>query len=381
MKILIVRTFPNIIDSNGYNVQEIGLAKALVRLGHECGIVFYYGLHRSITEVLPVSIEQRDESIIIYKRFGINFFKNGIFPGIKKIVDQYDVIQVHEYDQLTSWYYYSFAKKPVVIYHGPYYDTFNKGYNLKCKIFDNFFLKIKNNPKSYCMTKSRLAESFMRSKGFEKVISVGVGVDKEQFGIIDLEEILRIRGKDKKEFQWLYVGKLEERRNSLFLIQLMNKLSDKHQDMKFCIVGSGNEEYVNKCLLDATDLIDKGRLTYIPKLSQGELKKIYLASDAMLFPSRYEIFGMVIIEALSFLLPVISSRNGGADMVIEHEQTGIIVDNYTMEDWLEAAETIYQNKKLRNRISCNLKKCSYAWEDIAQEMLRIYESAMCEYGK
>ncbi len=46
MKILIIRTFPNIIDPATYNIQEIGLAKALVRKGHECGIVLYYGKNK-----------------------------------------------------------------------------------------------------------------------------------------------------------------------------------------------------------------------------------------------------------------------------------------------------------------------------------------------
>ena len=62
-----------------------------------------------------------------------------------EIVKKYDVIQVHEYDQITSWWYYAYGKKPVVVYHGPYYHDFNKKYNLKCKIFDNTFLKLRHN--------------------------------------------------------------------------------------------------------------------------------------------------------------------------------------------------------------------------------------------
>lgn len=46
MKILIVRTFPNFLDTTQYNVQEIGLAKALIKAGHEVGIVLYNGKKR-----------------------------------------------------------------------------------------------------------------------------------------------------------------------------------------------------------------------------------------------------------------------------------------------------------------------------------------------
>ena len=41
MKILIVRLFPDELNINNYNVQEIGLAKALVKKGHVCDIVLY----------------------------------------------------------------------------------------------------------------------------------------------------------------------------------------------------------------------------------------------------------------------------------------------------------------------------------------------------
>ena len=45
MKILIVRTFPDILNLNSYNVQEVGLAKALTLKGHQCDIVLYNGKH------------------------------------------------------------------------------------------------------------------------------------------------------------------------------------------------------------------------------------------------------------------------------------------------------------------------------------------------
>ena len=50
MKILIVRSFPDILNLNAYNVQEIGLAKALTSKGLECGIVLYNGGQKDRTE-------------------------------------------------------------------------------------------------------------------------------------------------------------------------------------------------------------------------------------------------------------------------------------------------------------------------------------------
>ena len=121
MKILIVRSFPDILNLNAYNVQEIGLAKALTRRGLECGIVLYNGRQKDRKERYTFSEDGKEYSFIIYWLKGFSFFKNGIMPSVFRLISQYDVIQVHEYDQILSWMLYTRMKKPTVIYHGPYY--------------------------------------------------------------------------------------------------------------------------------------------------------------------------------------------------------------------------------------------------------------------
>ena len=60
MKVLIVRPSPNKMNVNTYNLQEIGLAKALVRKGCVCDVMYYcgndivnIGLHFILKNVRP----------------------------------------------------------------------------------------------------------------------------------------------------------------------------------------------------------------------------------------------------------------------------------------------------------------------------------------
>ena len=172
MKILIVRTHASYLDINSYNVQEIGLARAYVSLGHTVDIVMYGGWTKTRKEKVEDGI-----NIIFMRSIGI--LKNGIFPGIKRLATKYDLIQTHEYDQITSWLLYTDRKlkSKVILYHGPYYSSFNKGYNLRCKIADKIMLKIRNNPYVRCYTKSEAAKEFLESKGYVNVTAVGVGLD------------------------------------------------------------------------------------------------------------------------------------------------------------------------------------------------------------
>ena len=370
-KILIIRTFPSILDPEGYNIQEIGFAKALVRAGLKCDVVLYNGSNPD--EIKEITVKGTEDKIIkVYMRHGFGILKNGFFPGLKEIAKDYDIIQVHEYDQISSWIYYAFAKnKPVVIYHGPYYDDYNKGYNLKCRVFDNVFLRIKRADDTICFTKSKAAVDFLKSKGFKNVTALGVGLDVENFNDQnDVNERSEITENTCRNL--LYVGKIEPRRNSYLLLDILDKLSDKYDDIHMLVIGSGEKAYLNEWKTRAEKLIAKGVLTYIEKMSQTELRTVYKNADLMVFPSNYEIFGMVILEAMYFDLPVISSDNGGSDTLITDGIDGVIVDKFDAESWVKKISKLHDDKEKYENLKTNLiskDHSIYTWDGIAARYL------------
>lgn len=366
MKILIIRTFPSVLDPKGYNIQEIGFAKALVRCGVICDVVLYNGKNGNSEEIIDVKDHEHVVgNVKVYLRQGFGILKNGFFPGLKSIVKKYDVLQVHEYDQISSWKYYAFYKKnPVVIYHGPYYDEFNKGYNLKCKIFDNIFLKFKNNKDTLCFAKSNAAAEFLKAKGFKETVALGVGLDLDNF---ETNSSLPEISKDEF-FNVIYVGKIEPRRNSFFLLDVMKDITEKNPLIHFTVIGDGEEEYTNKWLMEAQELINSNALTYFKRKTQTELKELYCRMDLMVFPSNYEIFGMVLLEAMYFDLPVISSLNGGSDTLITDGKDGIIMKGFDSLEWSDKILELANGKMFYETIKQNLKNKDhslYTWDGIA----------------
>ena len=371
MKILIVRTYPSILDSSHYNIQEIGLAKALAKLGNEVGVVLYNGHEKDRTETVSVNGREGVSDITVYHLHGYQILKNGFFPSLKKIVKLYDVIQVHEYDQITSWFYYAWSKKKVVIYHGPYYDSFNKRYNLKCGVFDHTFLKIKNNRERLCFTKSHAAAEFLKSKGFQHVFPVGVGLDPDSFsGKTEKKQVSPLCRNDK--WNILYVGKIEKRRNSLFLLDIFEKLCKEREDINCIVVGNGEEDYLSAFLKKAESLIQNNRMQYCQSFSQKEVAELYKNVQLMIFPTNYDIFGMVILEALYYELPVVSSFNGAADMLIQDGENGKTVDSFEVEEWCEAINSILQREQYQ-KIKQNLAAVApekYTWDSIATSIMK-----------
>lgn len=386
MKILIIRPYPGLININNYNVQEIGLAKALNQKGHTCDIVLYNGRKSSRTE--HFNFDGGDGTALSFRIYwlkGYGLMKNGFMPAVYRLIPAYDVIQVHEYDQLLSWQLYRKQLKPTVIYHGPYYDFFNKRYNFKCKIFDRFFLKKGRPERCQALAKSHLAADFLRQKGFLNVRTVGVGLDDANFGRVDLAKLINARIRRENEpVRLLYVGKIEERRNLYFLINVYRQLLTAHRNLLLTIVGTGAAEYVTGFLDTIKDLRDAASVRYIEKAAQKDLAAVYAESDLFLFSSNYEIFGMVIAEAMYFGLPVISSTNGGADVLIEDGLNGWQMAGFNEADWADKINTLIIDGSKRQRMGLAAGKrirAKFLWPQLADGFIDTYRNAMDTYGK
>lgn len=377
MKILIIRTFPDKLNLNSYNVQEVGLAKALVKKGHVCDIVLYNGKDKDRVQQYNFFSEGKEYTFKIYWMHGFGIFKNGFMPSVKKIISQYDVIQVHEYDQIMSWNLYTKQVKPTVIYHGPYYDKFAKGYNLKCKVFDFLFLTRRKYKDVVAISKSTLATEFLYGKGFQNVTTVGVGMNPENFGDGMAEagnmEI------NKKSKQLLYVGKIEERRNLYFLVEVFKKLQKQELGLKFVIIGDGEVEYKKKFLEFIKDEIESGSILYRERATQPELLKYYQEASFFMLASHYEIFGMVLLEAMYFGVPVISSENGGSCTLIQNGYNGFVMNTFSVDEWEKCISKALRDDDLIKGMKLNAKKTireKYMWDRLADRFIDSYCRAM-----
>ena len=384
MKVLIVRTFPDILNLNTYNVQEIGLAKALTSRGITCGVVLYAGKSEERKELYRFEKDGKEFSFFVYHMKGFSVFKNGFMPAVYRLMREYDVLQVHEYDQIFSWMLYSRLKLPTVIYHGPYYHTYARGYNLKSRGFDMLFLRNRKYKHVRVLTKSEVAADFLRNKGFSQVRAVGVGVDSEQFSVKEGEEVACRLQEDESCFRLLYVGKIEERRNVYFLIELFELLQKKRENIRLVIVGDGEEQYRKAFLDRIRPWTENGKIIYYQKATQKELALIYQRSDMFVFTSNYEIFGMVLLESMYFGLPVISSMNGGASVLINSGKNGYVMDSFNADLWAEKILAVAEDEELRHVMGREAKQTiekHFLWDRLADQFIRAYSDEVEEYER
>lgn len=380
MKILIVRNFPSYMDvrHRTYNIQELGLAKSLVRMGNICGIVFW--TDRDEEQIDYVFDENRH--ICIYYRRGISLFHNTMFPGMKTLADSYDIIQSGEYSQMETWLLAKRYPGKTVVYHGPYYSEYNRKYHAMCRIFDLLFLGTYLRNRTRFIVKSHLARQFLQSKGIlqENIKTLGVGMDTDALENCgeDVPEYIREAEKREKAIRLLYIGHLDPGRNILFILETMKAIRDMGQDVILNLVGTGEHGYTEKCWKYAQA---KGLMPYIhyaEKMEQKYLSGLYRASDFFLLPTRYDIFGMVLLEAMYYGLAVLTTDNGGSTMMIQDGVNGCRLE-LDASRW---AGIIVRLHGEREQLE-HMKRCAhetvadrYTWDVLAPRFLAQYRQIL-----
>ena len=379
MKILIIRTYPDELNIKNYNCQELGLAKAIVKKGNICDIVLYTSKDKNYEEDIKIDDEK---NIHIYYLKAKKFLKNVFFVicALKNIIKDYDIVQVAEYDQIGNIQIKKLSKK-MVIYHGPYSSKFTKGYNLKCKISDLIYLFNKNYKNTPCIAKSKLAEEFLRKKRFKNVTTIGVGLDNARFNekVIESPKVIELENAKKNENlrYLLYIGKIERRRNTLFLINLLHEISKTNNNVKLILIGKGESKYVEKVKKEIEKYNLNDKIIYIEKMQQEELSNIYKISDIFLLPTEYEIFGMVLLEAMYFGLPCITSINGGSSTIIKNGINGMIIDKFDMNSWTNSIKLLLNSDELKIKIGESAKRTiinNFLWNKLVDNFIKTYKN-------
>lgn len=369
--ILYIRNFASKVNINTYNLQEIGFGKALVRKGFNCDVVYFNGSTPTVNEEV---YEYRGKKLKIIWMKGAKVFSNGIYKELlnRDFLSRYDVIITTEYYQIMTHLLAQRCPEKLILYHGPYN---NEGNLFFLKVYDTFVLPKITKRINRCFVKSDLAKEYLINKGFQIVDTLGVGLDEDKLKEEKIEnkyisdKLSEIVTKKKL----LYIGVLEERRNIYFLLNVFKRLLSIDPEFRLIIVGNGKErdKKMYREFMEYNYLMDK--IVYFPKIEQKHLWQIFSSSDIMLFPSKYDIFGMVLLESMYFNVPIISSLNGGSSTIIEHRKTGIIIEQFDEEVWVDEILGLVNNPQVKENIKIEQKKAieRFTWDNIADKLLHL----------
>jgi glycosyltransferase involved in cell wall biosynthesis len=122
-----------------------------------------------------------------------------------------------------------------------------------------------------------------------------------------------------------------------------------------------------------TDVALKDRVRFLG--FRRDMADVYREHQALVFPSNYDSFGLVVLEAMaSGLAVVVSARAGVADLV-QHEQNGFILQDPRDADTLaHYLSRLCADPDLRRRIGRNARDTAlrHDWQQMARQVHQVY---------
>ncbi len=174
------------------------------------------------------------------------------------------------------------------------------------------------NQSAYSLAPSRLMQAKMRAEGVKKVGWWQRGVDAEQFHPRFRRADVRAALSDghPEDVLLLYVGRLAPEKN----LEGLRTVLENVPNTRLALVGGGPQREALEAHFADLPVHFAGYRT-----GRG-LAEAYASADIFVFPSAFESFGLVILEAMAAGLPVVSTRVGGAGDLITEGETGYTVE-------------------------------------------------------
>ena len=219
----------------------------------------------------------------------------------------------------------------------------------------------------------------------EKISVVWNGVDPERYdpAIVKKETVRKIREKysiPDDGFMLLFIGRLTWVKGVRNLIQAMPSVLREYPKTKLIILGRGEEQ--SDIIEMAARLGVKDNVAYTFEFVPEEDRIAhYAAADACVFPSVYEPFGIVSLEAMSLAKPIIVGAQGVVgfrEQVVStgEDQNGVHINGNDPSDIAWGIKEILRNPEGAKKWGENGRKRViqyFTWRKAAEQTLQIYE--------
>lgn len=259
-----------------------------------------------------------------------------------------------------------FGKKTIFHMHGASFKEFYQASDQKNKV------KIRN-------ILNKVDQIIVLSEQWKKYYSIlveskKISVINNATEDIDYSKYRRIY--PKKTYICLFLSSICQRKGAYDLLLAFSKI--KNKDIRLVFVGPIEDSNRFHSKINELNLAD--RCTIIGEIYGKKRFQYFASADCFILPSYAEGLPIAILEAMSFGLPIISSKVGAIPEVVTDEN-GILITPGKVAELISAINTLAQNKKLSNRMSKNNKlliKQKYSLKIFSDKIQNVYEKLELE---
>jgi D-inositol-3-phosphate glycosyltransferase len=209
------------------------------------------------------------------------------------------------------------------------------------------------------------------------------GINRELFHPVEGRSVFAETGFGERDPILLYVGRIEPIKGLMSVIDAFEILREKKSPlfsrMKLVVIGGGDKtkDFVKnpEAIRVQRAVREKGledQVVFLGSKNQTELKKYYSAADALVVPSLYESFGLVVLESLACGTPVLVSQIGKMKTIVKDGSNGFsfLPDSpgslsACIEYFYRNAGNLWSEERIRRDIID-----TFSWEKTAEDTYR-----------
>ena len=235
---------------------------------------------------------------------------------------------------------------------------------------------------NHVIPQSEHERALLRGNGFDVQSSTVVpfGVDSALFAQdYDVADLRTRHAIARDEKVMVFVGKVMSPKGAFDCLEMIARLRLGGRRIRLIMIGDihdrERETFADRI---RTLGLDSAVVLLGPVNDRREIARYYQLSDVVLFPSQYEQFGIVALEAAASGRPLLGTPVGIMQTLVPHYQFGLLhsfgdIDTFTRHanDVLDSAS--YRANAMRNRQEVLSR---YDWRSISAETERIYEQAV-----
>jgi glycosyltransferase involved in cell wall biosynthesis len=239
------------------------------------------------------------------------------------------------------------------------------------KYAENFFLKYSGFAR--IITVDSTSVTVLEQHGISNVAYIPNGVDPDFWE--KKQTVTRGSPGKQTKITFLFVGRLEEQKGLIYLIEAVRRLKSGVGKFTVQLVGEGSQRSHLEKLVDAYGLGNYVKFT--GRLDLKSLRDIYLDSDIFVLPSLWEGMPLTLLEAWASGLPVILTSVGNIPELCVNMENAWIIEPGNAMDLFNAMFELIKSDELRDRLGRNglmTVRKNYSWSTVAQKTLHLYKN-------
>jgi len=244
-------------------------------------------------------------------------------------------------------------------------------------------LVYEGNCRKFVAVSSLTKEIFLQEYKIEpdRVAVINPGIDLNDYALHDKDSVRnnvrRELGLNMADTVILFASMNFEIKGLDDILSSLAKLKAQNKKFKLIVAGKGNIKKYTKLSIAGQIMSD---VIFTGPVSKENLIKMYLAGDIYVMLSKFDTFGMVVLEAMAAGLPVIISSTVGAKDVVREDQNGFIISNTSDADYVASKISLMLDENIRRKMSAAASETAAqnTWDTVTKKYADIYEDVLAE---